>query len=88
MSEVCDYLPDFNVKLIDPTYKVKVYSNNKLVRQLGAYQIINLDLLKAYLLAMKLAKQDPLLGKAIVTSRDNKTYIELSLDKKEKLVIS
>ena len=90
MSEVCDYLLDFDIKLIDPTYKIKVYSNYglTLVRQLGAYQIIDLDLLKAYLLAMKLAKQDPLSGKAIITSKDNRTYIEVTLNKKEKLVIS
>ena len=87
MSEICDYLLDFSIKVIDPTYKIKIFSNDMLIRHLGAYHVIDNDLLKSYLLTMKLADQDPDLGKVIITSKDNKTYIELLWDKKEKLVI-
>jgi hypothetical protein len=87
MSEICDYLLDFDIRVVDPTYKIKIFSNDMLIRQLGAYHIIDNDLLRSYLLAMKLAGQDPSLGKVIITSRDSKTYIELLWDKKEKLVI-
>tara|TARA_B100000579_G_scaffold431498_1_gene446645 strand:- start:1707 stop:1967 length:261 start_codon:yes stop_codon:yes gene_type:complete len=84
---ICDYLLDFEIKLIEPTYTIDVYAGDVLIRKLGAYQIIENDLLKAYLLAMKLEKADPQKGSVTIKSRDKTTHIEARLDSKEKLII-
>ena len=84
---ICDYLLDFEIKLIEPTYTINIYVGDVLIRKLGAYQIIQNDLLKAYLLAMKLEKADPQKGSVTIKSRDKTTHIEARLDSKEKLII-
>ena len=84
---ICDYLLDFEIKLVEPTYTIKVYNQDVLVRTIGAYQVIQADLLKGFLLAMKLAKVDPKKGKLVVESKDKQTYIEAVLSETEKLVI-
>lgn len=85
VSEICDYLLDFETKLVDPTYKIKIYVDARLIRQLGAYQIIDLDLLKGYLLAMKLENIKPADGRLVIETRNGEVITEMTLDSKENL---
>jgi len=85
VTEICDYLLDFDTKLVDPTYKIKVYVEATLVRQLGAYQIIDLDLLKGYLLAMKLENTKPADGRLVIETRNGEVITEMTLDNNENL---
>ena len=66
MNQIYDYILDFDVKIVDPVYAVKIYYCGRLVRKLGSYQLHYPDLVKAYLLVMKIENLDPKHGKLIL----------------------